>query len=71
LKEKEITEGNEITDGVRSNNPLNATQATQQQQEAVVVVEQDNMAFSCYYCSNSLERDDEYHVVFAHPTMVL
>ena len=33
LKGKEIAEGNETTDGVLSNNPLNATQATQQQQQ--------------------------------------
>ena len=31
LKEKEITKGNKTTDSVPSNNPLNATQATQQQ----------------------------------------
>jgi hypothetical protein len=69
LKEKEITEGNENTDGVSSNDPLNATQATQHQQE-VVVVEQNNLAFSCYYCSNfqtNVKRDYEHHVIFVHP----
>ena len=73
LKEKEITKGNKTTDSVPSNNPLNATQATQQeqyQQEAVVVVEQNNLAFSCYYYSNfqtNVKGDYERHVIIVHP----
>jgi hypothetical protein len=70
LKEKEITEGNETTDGVPSNDPLNATQATQQQQETVAAAEPNNPAFSCYYCSNfqtNVKRDYEHHVIFIHP----
>ena len=72
INEKTVNE-NETTDGLLSNNPLNATQATQQQeqqQEAVAVVEQNNLAFSCYYCSNfqtNVEGDYEHHVISVHP----
>ena len=73
MKENEKTvKENETTDGLLSNNPLNATQATQQQQhqQEAVVVEQNNLAFSCYYCSNfqtNVKGDYEHHVIIVHP----
>ncbi len=69
MKEKEITEGNKTTDGVPSNNPLNATQATQQQeqqQQEAVVMEQNNLAFSCNFQTN-VKGDYEHHVIIVHP----
>jgi hypothetical protein len=70
LKEKEITDGDETTDGVPSDNPLNATQTTQQQQQEDIVVGQNKQAFWCYYCSNfrtNVKVDYERHVIIVHP----
>ena len=42
----------------------------QQHQQEAVVVEQNNLAFSCYYCSNfqtNVKGDYEHHVISVHP----
>ena len=71
MKGKEINEGDETTEGAPSNDPLNATQATQQQdQQEAVVVEPNSLAFSCYYCNDfqtNVKGDYEHHVIFVHP----